>query len=1035
MKIIKSHCSNAAVMAETQNTTRQGALEFVRQIERKWQDIWQSSKVFHSEPVPGKPKWFGNYPYSYMNGRAHIGHAFTLTRVEFMARYKRMKGYNVLFPFAFHYTGSPIVGAAQRIKSGDESQKEILREQGVPENEIPEFSDPLKWIEYFPKIWESEVRALGLSIDWRRKFHTTELNPFYDIFVQWQFRKLRERGYVTLGSHPVVWCLSCNGPVGDHDRVGGEGERAAPVEHTLLKFRCGDFYLIAATLRPETIYGQTNVWIDPDVTYSIIEICPSGTVGDGCVDSPAEPTAEKNGVRERWVVSPECVRKLKNQRHPEAREKGTVKGIDLIGKYVSAPGIRRMIPVLPSQFCDPAIGTGIVTSVPSDSPDDWIALQDLKNSHEECAKYGLDHEKIMAIEPIAIIKTKGFGDFPAAETCRKLGVRNQNDREKLENAKELVYKSGFYTGIMNETCGQYSGLPVSRAKEEIRAWLIGEGYADIMYEISTRVTCRCLTEAIVKLVSNQWFIKYSDPSWKRRVKMAFGGEFTERPDCESDDIDGCRPEQTIALYPETVRRQFHNVIDWLGDWACTREYGLGTRLPWDRRWIIESLSDSTIYMAYYTIAHILHHEKAVPAKNISDAFFDFVLLGTGTAEAAAEQTGIAPELLKRMRDEFLYWYPFDFRNSGKDLVQNHLTFCVFNHVAIFPPEHWPRGFGVNGWILVDGQKMSKSLGTQINLGDALEKYGADATRLALANAGEGLDDPTFDTQFASGAALRLIQWHDFAVNWWGKGRVNEKTIDRWLRTRIAQLVAETTEAMEQTRFRSALKSCYFDMQAAYRWYVERCGKDGPGMEVLKEFIETQTLMLAPFAPHICEEIWHAIGKEGLISFAKYPKTGSVNIDDGVIAAEDYLKSVIEDTSQILKIFKGTPKKVTYFTAPGWKRKVFAQAISMHIETGKVDTGNLIKSLMTRPELKKYAAEIPKFARRCADDIRKMNPGALRRCASVVFDETAFLQEVSVFIADKLGVAVEAVSADAPGISDPAGKATQATPWRPGIFVE
>jgi len=80
-----------------------------------------------------------------------------------------------------------------------------------------------------------------------------------------------------------------------------------------------------------------------------------------------------------------------------------------------------------------------------------------------------------------------------------------------------------------------------------------------------------------------------------------------------------------------------------------------------------------------------------------------------------------------MRSEFEYWYPFDFRNSGKDLVQNHLTFCLFNHVAIFSEKYWPRGIGVNGFIQVDGAKMSKSKGNFYTLRQIYEKYGADIT--------------------------------------------------------------------------------------------------------------------------------------------------------------------------------------------------------------------------------------------------------------------------------------------------------------------
>ena len=84
-----------------------------RTLERKWQKKWESAKVFESEPIDGKEKYFVNCPYPYMNGYLHLGHAFTYLRADIVSRFQRMKGKNVLFPFAFHCTGTPIVAAAQ----------------------------------------------------------------------------------------------------------------------------------------------------------------------------------------------------------------------------------------------------------------------------------------------------------------------------------------------------------------------------------------------------------------------------------------------------------------------------------------------------------------------------------------------------------------------------------------------------------------------------------------------------------------------------------------------------------------------------------------------------------------------------------------------------------------------------------------------------------------------------------------------------------------------------------------------------------
>jgi len=239
-------------------------MELLHQIEAKWQRAWEKTKVFEADPDPKRKKCFVTFPYSYANGPVHVGHAFTATRVDAYARFKRMQGYNVLFPWAWHWTGQTIAGASERVKLGDKDFIKALREiDGVPEEELKKFVDPVYMASYYTNENRVSVRRAGFSIDWRREFHTT--SPAFSKFIEWQYKRLREKGYVVQGTHPVVWCPHCESPTGDHDRQEGEG--VAPEEYTLVKFKYGDAYLPAATFRPETIYGVTNVWLHPDVDY------------------------------------------------------------------------------------------------------------------------------------------------------------------------------------------------------------------------------------------------------------------------------------------------------------------------------------------------------------------------------------------------------------------------------------------------------------------------------------------------------------------------------------------------------------------------------------------------------------------------------------------------------------------------------------------------------------------------------------------------------------------------------------------------
>ena len=144
-------------------------------------------------------------------------------------------------------------------------------------------------------------------------------------------------------------------------------------------------------------------------------------------------------------------------------------------------------------------------------------------------------------------------------------------------------------------------------------------------------------------------------------------------------------------------------------YVCFR---LGTQLPWDKKWVIDSLSDSTIYMAYYTIAHLLHgsaenlsglhgpNQLNLQPEDFSDEVFDYIFLRQPLP--ASSSSALSAETLDRLRREFEYWYPMDLRVSAKDLIPNHLTMCLYNHAEIWKdrPEMWPRGIYCNGHIMV-----------------------------------------------------------------------------------------------------------------------------------------------------------------------------------------------------------------------------------------------------------------------------------------------------------------------------------------------
>ncbi len=878
-------------------------------IEKKWQEKWEESKIFQPKIDKKRKKFFINTPYPYINGFLHLGHSYTYLRTDVFARYKRMQGFNVLYPQAWHTTGSPIINSAKRISENEPKQVQMFKEMNFSDSEIKRFSDPKYWVKYFPPENKKDINNLGLSIDWAREFYTTELNPYYDKFIKWQFNKLKEKKLIIKGKFPVVWCPKDNTIVQDHSRTQGEGE--VPQEFSLVKHELEkNKYIVTATLREDTILGITNLYINPNINY-----------------------VEIKNKDEVWIVGKPIVQKLKDQDFP-VKEIKKINGKDLVGKKVKVFGGRKVL-ILPATFLDEEFGTGIVHSVPSDSADDLISLYDLQKNDDLIKKYNLNPEEVKSIKPIPVLKTHEYGEIPAEFFLKKYNVKSQNEKNKLEQIKKELYKISFYSSTFNSLyknafSKNLENVPVQEGKEFIKEELLKKGIIEKYYQLTGKVICRCLTPSIVKIVSDQWFIDYANKKWKNLAKKSLN---------------------KIKLYPEKSRQQFEYVIDWLKQWACTHEEGLGTRLPWDEKWLIESLSDSTIYMAYYTIAHLI---KDIPIEKINDNFFDYVFLNKGKKPNVKN--------IDKIKEEFSYWYPVDFRNSGKDLIQNHLTFFIFNHVAIFPEKYWPKGIGVNGWVMVDGQKMSKSLGNFITIREAISKYSADVTRLTMLNGGEELDDPNFDSSFASLLMQRLPQLYEFCLNNYNKGNNNYENTERLFESQINLIIKEATEAMEETKFRTAIQKCYFDMQNNLKNYLKKSKTQNK--KLMNFYIETQLKLLSPFIPFITEEIWHKLNNKNFLPLEKWPRADESKINLELEYLKEFLEQTKKDIENIFSLIK-KDGKVTLFVSEKWKYD-FYKKLRKEIEKTRD-----IKTLIEKTKDKDHIDETPKIIQSILKDPSKI----------------------------------------------------------------
>ena len=924
--------------------------------EEKWQRAWEEAQVFVPKIERKKPKFFITVPYPYTSGALHIGHGRTYTTGDVIARFKRHRGFNVLFPMAFHITGAPILSISDRIAKGDVKTIALYREyvriyekdEKKVEEIVKSFVEPENVARYFAERISADFKSIGYSIDWTRQFNTGM--PFYNKFVEWQYHKLRERGVLVKGSHPILMDVKDGQPVGEDDIVDGDVDRVSIVEYTLIKFPFEDGFLVAATLRPETIFGVTNIWVNPEGIYV---------------------KAEVGG--ERWIVSREAAEKLKFQGR-KVRIIKEFRGRELLGRYASSPVNGKKLPVLPAKFVDVDVGTGVVYSVPAHAPYDYQGLLDLR-MHPKFSKI------VAGIEPIVIISIPGY-KVPAKEICERFGISDQTD-SRLEEATKEIYRAEFYYGRLNERCGKFAGIAIKDIKDSVKNWLVERGVGDRFYETSRKAVTRSGNKVIVGVLEEQWFIDYGDEEWKKKAH---------------EWID------SMLIYPEKYRKWFHDTVDWLERRPCTRKRGLGTRFPFDREWVIEPLSDSTIYMAFYTIAP---HIREVEPEKLRPEFFDYVFLGRGSAEEVARITGIKKEIIERAREEFLYWYPNDQRHTAPAHVSNHLTFFIMHHIAIFPEKHWPRAITLNELLIREGVKMSKSRGNVIPLAHVRDRYGADLYRLYVIGSADleaVVDWRERDVQAMRSRLEKFVEIMERASE---EEEAEELTTpEKWFIGRFYMALEKATELMENFRFRDALIEIFFKMLNNFKWLEKRSERP---YAVVKKIAEDWLIAMAPVIPHTAEEYWHRLGHEDFASLAPWPEVKE--IDGRAVEEEEFLRNVVESIREMVKIAGVEPREIWIYTALPWKYRA--------LEVVLKEREKAMKRVKEFDNPKEAAKVIEKFVR-----------GRVWEKHTLVVDEERVLKEGREFLEREFGVKVRINPEE-----DPLNKKEKSMPFNPGIYLK
>jgi leucyl-tRNA synthetase len=861
------------------------------EIETKWQSQWKENKVFEPK-ISDKPKYFGNVAYPYANSVMHIGHGRTYSIADIYMRYQRVLGKNVLQPLGFHISGTPVLAVSDGIKRKDaktlKQVREAISDYVSSEKEADElilsFTEPANIAKFFSGTIEGSLDSIGAGIDWSRQFTTGE--PMYNKFIEWQYSKLKDAGLLVQGKYPILYSVADENAVGEDDIKDADIDKVSVSNMVGIKFAvCGEenTFILCATLRPDALFCAQNLWIKSSM--DIVKL----SVG-----------------KEFWYVAKDALNKVKYQ----FDDVGFVS--DLTGEYfmdktVIAPLVDKEIPCYNAEFCDSKHGTGLVYSSPADSPHDYLNLFETKFPGKSLNDSEFSGKEPLGLSPITETfdkkknKINYMFDIPAYDLLIKRNIFNSvGNEEALETAKQDLYKEAHFGARMINS-GEFDGMVLKKniAGDAVRDVLFEKNLAVHFYETSRRATTRGNDNVIVANLQGQWFLKYSD----RNVK-----------DKALELLDNAN------FFPANLKQSQAGYIEWANMRPCARKRGLGTQIPYDRDWIVEPLSDSTIYQMLYMISHLIREKPEVTEK-LSFEVLDYIYFGDGNPS----ELDIDKEFLNAAREQVKYWNNVDFRYVGMPHMSNHLNFLIYHYSLIFPKSMWPKTIVAGNLMMRDGEKISKSKGNGTPLFRMKSQYGSDLYRLYIGVNSNCDVEMDFKEDEIVNLSKKFDRWTDLI----GESLECEKRdyssysdIDKWLISKFYESAKLYFEHFENFKIREAYVEVLYEVLNNINYHTRRAGEEAT-INVLRFIAEDYLILMTPIIPHICEELYSKIktDEKSFISLKSFDTDCDKFISKEILDKEEIMFDVIRKASASIEKVEGA-KKVTIVQAKSDKFELF-----------------------------------------------------------------------------------------------------------------
>ena len=738
-------------------------------IEAKWQKRWLEENIFAAAESGARKKMYVLDMFPYPSGDGlHVGHVKIYTASDVIARYLRMKGYNVLHPTGWDAFGLPTENTAIK--------KKIHPAELTKQN-----------IERFRK----QMQSVGLSYDWNREVNTTD--PAYYKWTQWIFLQLFRMGLAYQDTIPINWCPSCKTGLANEEVIDGKCERCGteveerPMRQWMLRItKYADQLLEGLGGLDWPIFVkdlQTN-WIGRSEGAEIIfTIEGSGKAlhvfttrpdtlfgATYVVVSPGHPALTELVTDDKKVEVEAYVQEAQKPVRLQVQEEKEKTGV-FTGSYAINPVTNEKVPVWVADYVLMNYGSGAIMAVPAHDERDF----------EFATKYKLPVKQV-------IVPHTSTGSI------------------------ELPYTGD---GVLINS-GQYDGQTVEQAQKGIvgKLQLSKQAKKAVQYKLRDWVFSR-------------------QRYWGEPIPIIHCDKCGIVPVPEQDLPVQLPPVESYEP-TDSGESPLASITDWVNV-KCPTCANMGRRetntMP---QW-----AGSSWYWIRYTSPHF--------------------------------EQGIADR--KAMES----WLPVDIYVGGSEHAVLHLLYARFWQKALFDknivPNNEPfKRFRAVGLLLgEDGQKMSKSRGNVINPDEVVAEYGADTLRVYEMFMGPFEASVPWDTQGIKGARRFLDRVWKVVTRNPKLPRINEQKEDDEIELALHRTIRRVTEGSEQFRFNTSISSMMEFLNLIEKKPVQT-------IDTLEAFV----LMLAPYAPHISEEMWDVLGHGQSLAYQSWPQFNQQLLDQAQI---------------------------------------------------------------------------------------------------------------------------------------------------------